>query len=669
MPFTMGGVASGVDTDSIINKLIEVESQPIKQLQRDKVLNNQKKEALRKLSSQLKELDAKARELYGFRAAYDEKKAISSDPSVIEATASKHADSGSTKIEVLQLASNHKISTDPLPPDKKLPAGKFTITVKDIEKKISFKGGGLKSLNEAIKEEAEEIVNTDYINTDGTNYIISITSKVPGKKGQIIVNGSEELLRAAGLINGEKISSKEENPLVFDRKFFSSYEGEKKPIEQNGVLDIDKTGKELKIKGLLWQEYELPAKFPVKKETTLKFNFSYSKEEEEQVPLKIETGPEEEINVKGIKLKSYNISRIRPLSKKEEMKFDSITGIGVIALDNDKKIEKFYTLEKDSAKNQEIPVGKDLEGKEIKSIVFYCNDGTATFADTSLYTVIKQKGDFELKNIIAKAENAKVKIDGIEIEREQNDGLTDVVKGLTLNLKNRSESPVELKVEPDIDKPIQKIKEFVDTYNKYLELHKALTKAVKVDKPGESEKLQESGLFMGDMTIIRLENSLKTAIGASYPSRNENPIKMFSQIGVSTGKVNSSWESIKEGKLQIDEELLRKAIIENPEGVKEFFGSDTDGDNKIDNGMAFTLIRTLSPYISAGKNIIQTKIDFEDQSIKSKDEKIAQLENHIKQYEQKLRTKFATMEKSISGAKAQQNWMKSQMGNNSDAEK
>ena len=115
MPFTMGGVASGVDTDSIINKLIEVESQPIKQLQRDKVLNNQKKEALRKLSSQLKELDAKARELYGFRAAYDEKKAISSDPSVIEATASKHADSGSTKIEVLQLASNHKISTDPLP--------------------------------------------------------------------------------------------------------------------------------------------------------------------------------------------------------------------------------------------------------------------------------------------------------------------------------------------------------------------------------------------------------------------------------------------------------------------------------------------------------------------------------------------------------------------------
>jgi flagellar hook-associated protein 2 len=74
MPVTMGGLASGVDTDSIINKLVEVESQPIKQLQRGKYLNNQKKEALRKLSSQLKDLDSKAKDLYGFRAAYDEKK-------------------------------------------------------------------------------------------------------------------------------------------------------------------------------------------------------------------------------------------------------------------------------------------------------------------------------------------------------------------------------------------------------------------------------------------------------------------------------------------------------------------------------------------------------------------------------------------------------------------
>lgn len=662
MPVTMGGMASGVDTDSIINKLVEVESQPIKQLQKGKYLNNQKKEALRKLSSQLKELEGKARDLYGFRASYDEKKAVSSDTTVIEANASKQADSGSSRVEVLQLASYHKITTDAIEYEKKLPAGKFSITVNSIEKKINFRGGGLKALNEAIREEADDIVATDYISTDGTKYVVGLTSKIPGKKGEIGVKGSEELLKAAGLINGEKIKSQDDFPVVFDRKFFSSYTGEKKPADQDGTLDVGKEGKEVTVKGELWQEYELPFKAEIKKDTVLKFSFTYSKEDVEKVPLKVETGPEDEINVKGIKLKSYNISRIRPLTKKEEKKFDSALGIGIISSDNGKRVEKIYPIEKDAAKNQEIPLGKDFEGKQALKLVLYCTDGSAMFIEPVLSTPVKTQGDFELKNTIAKAENAKLKVEGLEIERDKNEGLNDVIKGLTLNLKRKSEYPVELKVSPDLDKPVQKIKEFVETYNRYLDLHKALTKAVKVEKPGESEKLQESGLFMGDMALVRLENSLKTTIGASYPARIEKPVKMFNQMGVSTGKVNSSWESIKEGKLVVEEDELRRVIVENPDGVKEFFGSDIDGDNKTDNGMAYTLVKTLNPYISSGKNIIESKIDFEDNSIKMANERIARQELHIKQFEEKLRKKFAVMERSISGAKSQQSWMKNQMG-------
>lgn len=662
MPVTMGGLASGVDTDSIINKLVEVESQPIKQLQRGKYLNNQKKEALRKLSSQLKDLDSKAKDLYGFRAAYDEKKAVSSDTSVIEATASKQADSGSNKVEVLQLASYHKITTDAIEYEKKLPAGKFSITVNGIEKKINFRGGGLKALNEAIREEADEIVATDYISTDGTKYVVGLTSKIPGKKGEIGVKGSEDLLKAAGLINGEKIKSQDDFPVVFDRKFFSPYSGEKKPEDQDGTLDVGKEGKEVTVKGELWQEYELPFKADIKKDTILKFSFTYSKEEEEKVPLKVETGPEDEINVKGIKLKSYNISRIRPLSKKEEKKFDSALGIGIISSEDGKRVEKIYPIEKDAAKNQEIPVGRDFEGKQAVKLVLYCSDGSAVFIEPVLSTPVKTQGDFELKNTIAKAENARLKVEGLEIERDRNEGLSDVIKGVTLNLKRKSEYPVELKVSPDLDKPVLKIKEFVDSYNKYIDLHKALTKAVKVEKPGESDKLQESGLFMGDMALVRLENSLKTTIGASYPARVDKPVKMFNQMGVSTGKVNSSWDSIKEGKLVVEEDELRRVIVENPDGVKEFFGSDIDGDNRTDNGMAYTLVKTLNPYISSGKNIIESKIDFEDNSIKMANERITRQELHIKQFEEKLRKKFAVMERSISGAKSQQNWMKNQMG-------
>ena len=667
MPVTMGGAASGIDTDSIINKLVEAESRPIKQFQRDKYLNSQKKEALNRLSASLKDLDAKARDLYGFRASFNEKNTISSDNTVVEAVASRQADLGPKKIEVIQLAANHKISTDKIDSDKKLPSGKITIEVNGVEKNINFKGGKLKSLNESISGEASSIVSSDYIDTGSGSYMVSITSAISGKKGEIKIRGDEDLLKELGLVAGEKIQGKAENPVFFDRKFFTPHQLEGFSAEQNGTLEVGKDGKEIKISGFLWQEYELPLKENVNSDTVLKFDFTSKKELEENVPAVIETGPEDEINVKGIRLKSYNISRIKP-AQNQDLKFDSVTGIGVVSLDSGKREEKIYPLDRDAAKKQEIPIGKDFDGKQISKIIFYTNDGESVFTEPVISTPIKKNGDFGLKNTITEAANAKLKVDGVEIERDKNEGITDAIKGVTLNLKRKSEHPVEIKISDDADKPIQQIKAFVDSYNNYLDLNKNLTKAVKIDKPGEAEKLDESGLFVGDTTLVRLENSIKTTVGGAYPSREEKPVKMFSQMGVSTGNVNASWDTIKDGKLVIDEKILRQTILENPEGIRNFFGSDIDGDNRPDNGMAYMLVRTIDPYISSGKNIIATKIDLEDTSIKMTNEKIKKHEAYLKAYEEKLRKKFTSMEKSISGSKAQQEWMNNQMKGSGSSE-
>ena len=431
-------------------------------------------------------------------------------------------------------------------------------------------------------------------------------------------------------------------------------------------MSVGRDGAELVINGMLWREYELPLKTLVEKDTVFRFTFKYDKEIEEKVPLRIETGPVDEINVKGIKLHGYNISRLRPLTKKEERKFDSIIGVGAVVYDKGKRTEKIYPVEKDAANNYELPIGKDFEGKTLERLIFYCNDGRVVFSDAVIATPIKSKGNFELKNTVAEASNAKMKVDGVVIEREKNEELNDVIKGLVLNLKKKSDVPVEIKTTYDVDKSIKKIRDFVDSYNAYIDMHIQLTKSVRTEKPGQSEKLSESGLFVSDSSLIRLENTIKTTVNNAYSSRIEKQIKLFSQMGVSTGKVNSNWEKIKEGKLTIDEDELRKAISENPDGVAAFFGADTDGDNRIDTGMAFTLVRELDPYISYGKNIIQIKIDYEDELIKMSNQKIEKRMAHLKQYEEKLRKKFGTMEKTISGSKQQQDWMKSQMGGGGD---
>lgn len=664
MPVTMGGMASGIDTDSIINKLVEVESQPIKQLEKSKILNSHKKEVLTLLSSQLKDLDAKAKDLYGFRASYEEKKSISSEPSVLDVTATKYADVGTSSIEVLEVASNHKITTDNIDGDIKLPSGRLVIEVNEESKSLRFRGGKLKAFADALGEEVSSLVSVSYVKTSGNNHIISLTSKTAGKKGTIKISGSEELLKAAGLITGKKNDNSNDAPLVFDRRFISSYKGDVKVENPDGSVEVSSDGKSLSIKGLLWQEYELPLSVDISQNTVLNFSFEYSKEEaEEPVPYKVETGPEEEINIKGIKLHSYNISRIRPLDDKETRKFDSLTGVGVVSLEEGNRVEKIYPLDSDAAKSQEIPLGKDFEGKKISHVIFYSNRGNTVFTEPVFSTPIESEGEFELKNVLDEAKNAIVKVNGIEVERERNRDLDDIVKGLVIDLKRKSEYPVEIKTDHDIEKPIEKIKNFVEAYNGYLDFHKKITKAVKTDKPGESRKLDESGIFVGDTTILRLESALKGIVSGAYQSRAEKPIKMFSQMGVSTGRINSSWESIQDGKLVIDEAELRNTIINNPEGVHMFFGSDYEGDNRVNSGMAFTFTRTIDPYISFGKNIIETKIELEDNSIKMANERIQRQEVHLKQFEEKLRKKFASMEKSISSSKNQQEWMNQQMNN------
>ena len=91
MPFSLGGMSSGIDTEGIIKQLMDIESQPITKAQREKGEYQQRKQALQGYGGVLSNLQKTVKELYGFRASYDDKKATSSNQAVIEATAAKPA--------------------------------------------------------------------------------------------------------------------------------------------------------------------------------------------------------------------------------------------------------------------------------------------------------------------------------------------------------------------------------------------------------------------------------------------------------------------------------------------------------------------------------------------------------------------------------------------------
>lgn len=665
MPVTFGGMASGLNTDDIIKKLVEVEARPIRQWEDEKATFNRRKEALGELRARVNAVNAAAKDLYGYRASYADKSALSSNPAVIEASANRYAEKGVRSIEVLDLASTHRLSTDSLPDDRKLSEGKFKIEVNGASRVVRFKGGTLKALQEAIDGAASDIVSSSYVNTTDNMHVLTLESKISGKKGEINLSEGKDFLYAIGLVKGEKGEEKQKTSIVFDGKYFVPYAGAE-PKTDDGSIDVDREGKKFSITGALWREYVLPVSVPAKKNTMLEFTVAHTppeREKDDGLPYRIEVGPDEKTVIKGIELHGYNVSRIRPLEKKEPQKeLVDVLGVGVVSQEGETRVEKLYPVDKKFKGKMEIPAGMDFDGKTISKIIFYGNEGVSEFSDAALFTPLDGKGLLDPKHEVAGAADARIKVDGIEVRRDKNEGLTDVVKGLTLDLRSKSERPVTIKVEPSVDKAMGKIKAFVEAYNNYLEFNRMLIKTEKSEKPGDYKSNKyKNGLFVGDMTILRLENTLKETVGNAYPSRAEKPIRLITQMGISTGAINAAWESIREGKLVIDDGLLLSALKDNPEGVEEFFGSDTDGDNRVDNGMAYRVETVLRPYVSSGKNIIANKIELEDTNIQMANSRIERHQEHLKKYEDKLRKKFSTMEQSISGAKSQGEWMKNQM--------
>jgi flagellar hook-associated protein 2 len=670
MPVTMGGLGSGINTDEIIQKLVSVESQKITKAQREKGEIQGKKKALQSYSSLLSDLQKAAKDLYGFRASYDDKKGTSSNPALVEATATKLADKGTSRIKVNELASSHKITTDPIDGSVDLPAGQFQIEIGKDSRPVKFRGGNVTKLKEKLDEALSGAATVSSVNTDGQNHLLSIESKTPGKNGEMKITGDKDFLKKIGLVKGEKDEESSRVNLVFDNRYFSNYGGDRKIDNQDGSLSVSGDGKSVSMGGVLWREYVLPVPADIKKESVLKLGMQYQQQKKEETdesvtPYKVETGPDRATVIKGIELHGYKISRERtPETKPKKPPVEDVLGVGVVIEENGVRKEKIYKVSKDSKGVQEFPVGSDFQGKKISRVIFYCNEGNVTFSDGLIATPIDKKGLLDPKNVIAEAKDAKLKVDGVDITRNKNDGLSDIIKGVTLNLKGASDKEeVMITVDNDIASSVKKINAFIDLYNKYLDYTGQLTKTAKMQKPGDYDKMKDdTGLFIGDMTIIRLENQLKTTVGSAFPSKADTPVKTLDQVGISTGKINASWESIKGGKLQLDETALRNAIINNPEGVKDLFGSDNDGDNRIDNGFAYVFENVLDPYVRPGKNIIAAKIDLQNEAMKRNEEYIAQQSDHIKNYEDKLRQKFASMEKSVTQSKGQQNWMKQQMG-------
>jgi flagellar hook-associated protein 2 len=165
--------------------------------------------------------------------------------------------------------------------------------------------------------------------------------------------------------------------------------------------------------------------------------------------------------------------------------------------------------------------------------------------------------------------DAQFVINGVSITKSSNT-ISDVIDGVTFDLKEETANPVTLKVEKDVDSIVSALEEFVTAYN-----------AVNSFINGQfayNANTKKAGVLAGDSTLRRIQSSLQNQIIQSV-SNQFTSYSVGSQVGLNFNR---------DGSLSLNKTKLQNALADDPTAVAALFlgngtesGSATASDSRV----------------------------------------------------------------------------------------
>ncbi|SDC12058.1 flagellar hook-associated protein 2 [Terribacillus halophilus] len=268
-------------------------------------------------------------------------------------------------------------------------------------------------------------------------------------------------------------------------------------------------------------------------------------------------------------------------------------------------------------------------------------------------------------------QNAIIKYNGaLEVETSEN---SYSLGGVTFNFVEKTDGPVRVSVDNDVDAVYDKIKEFVDKYNEIIEDvngrldekvyrdYPPLTDAQKKEMSEDEIKLWDekakSGLLKGDSL---LQNSLFSMRSAWYSNvETGGEYTQLAQIGITTSK-----DYLENGKLVIDEKQLKDALREDPEGVYKLFSNSEEGKSQgILQRLEKTVDSTLDNiYKKAGKSTYTNDQFTIGKRLDDVQDRIDNFQDHLTELENRYWRQFSAMEQAISQMNQQSAYLTSSFG-------
>ncbi len=239
-------------------------------------------------------------------------------------------------------------------------------------------------------------------------------------------------------------------------------------------------------------------------------------------------------------------------------------------------------------------------------------------------------------NELTEARDARIIVDGVlQIDSDDNQ-LSDVIEGLTLDL-NKAKPGEQIRVDISKDSTAQAdaMKEFIDAYNDVVSFVNQQTKA-----NGEADR----GMLVGDPTMRSVISQLRGVIQQTVNTGSS--FNNLSAIGITTSTSN--------GALELDQGDLDKALEADFNGVLEFFTNDTDG-------LAKRLEETIDAMVK-DDGLLDTRKDGLGLRVDDLDKQITNQNRRIDAYEARLQAQFLAMEQAISGLNNQSSFLQAQLG-------
>ncbi len=233
-----------------------------------------------------------------------------------------------------------------------------------------------------------------------------------------------------------------------------------------------------------------------------------------------------------------------------------------------------------------------------------------------------------------KAQDAKVKIDGFEIEVGENQ-LKDMIPGATIDLKKaKPGEEFSIKISEDTEKITEKISGLVEKLNAILAFIK---KQNTLD-----EKSDTSKTLGGDLVLQNLESRIRGAIFKGI--KTDKGIKRFGDLGVAFQR---------DGQLALDEKKFNAMLANDYNSVSQILTGKFQEDGTKSDGFIDILDNTVTSVLRYPDGLLQSRRRSLNSNIEQIDRRIAQRERILQQKEKNLKDKFARLESTISEIKSQ----------------